>query len=59
MRLRADKMLEQQLRHPDGRRYAADEFRRFPGREQMFFQILGNAFMLQWLDAHGTIREEN
>ena len=59
MGLRADKMLTQQLRHPDGRRYAADEFRRFPGREQMFFQILASAFLLQWLDAHGTIREEN
>jgi len=59
MRLRADKMLKHQLRHPDRRRYAPGEFRTFPGCEQMFFRLLAECFTLQWLDAHGAIREGN
>jgi len=55
MRVRADTMLKKQLRHPNGSRYAPNEFRSFPGREQMFFQILASAFLFQWLDAHQAI----
>ncbi len=48
-KLRAEKILEMQSRHADGRMYAQGEFDSYPGREQMVLWMLGDSYLLQWL----------
>ena len=53
--MRAERILQRQSQHPDGRLYADGEFPRFPPREQMAAYLLAGAFLLHWLDAHKQI----
>ncbi len=59
MRLRAERILEKQSRHADGRLYGKNEFTRFPPREQMTAFLIAEAFLLRWLDAHGKISRKS
>lgn len=51
MRVRAKGLLEMQLRHEDLRIFADGEMDSWVGRERSAAHGLGNAFLLQWLDA--------
>ncbi len=53
--LRAERMLQMQRRHADGRMYADGEFDRYPGREQMVFWMTTDACMMQWLAAQDAV----
>ena len=49
MRIRAEKILQMQSRHPEGRMFAKREFNRFPGREQLAAWQFADAYLLFWL----------
>jgi len=49
MRLRAEKILQMQSRHPEGKMFAKGEFDRFPGREQLAAWQFADAYLLFWL----------
>ena len=56
--LRSERILEMQSRHEDGRMYAEEEFKSYPGREQMVFWMLSDAHLLQWLSDRGALAEK-
>ena len=55
MRLRAKRILQRQQKHDDRRIYGPGEFTRHPPREQDAAWLIADAFLLQWLRAHGGI----
>ncbi len=57
-KLRAQRILKMQSRHPDGRMYAEGEFKTYPGREQMVLWMLSDAHLLQWLADHNALTKK-
>jgi hypothetical protein len=55
MRLRAEKMLAMQARHPDRRMYAPREWETYPHPEAASAWMIADAFLLHWLYATGSI----
>lgn len=51
MRIRAEKLLTQQLRHTDRCLFKPEDLDKYPGREQYVALHLADAFLLQWLHA--------
>jgi len=58
MRLRADKIQSMQKRFTDGSTYAKGEYDTYAGREQILGWQFADAYLLLWLDAHGTLKKQ-
>ena len=56
--LRAEKMLQMQSRHEDGRMYTKEEFKTYPAIEQYVIWQIADAYLLLWLDAHGQLSKK-
>ena len=57
-KLRAERILEFQSRHSDGRMYSKGEFDNYWGKEQMVFWMMADAHLLQWLADRDAISEK-
>ena len=57
-KLRAERILELQSRHTDGRMYQEGEFDNYWGKEQMVFWMISDAHLLQWLADREAISEK-
>lgn len=55
MRVRAERILAMQARHPDGRTWAKGEFETYRGCEQMACWLFADAFLVQWLQQNLAI----
>jgi len=58
MRLRCERILEMQSRHPDGHMYAKDETSYYKGEEQLVLWELGDSYLFLWLAARDALSEK-
>ncbi len=56
--IREQRLSQMQARHNDGRLFAPDEFKKYPGAEQMAAWIFADAFLVNWLSDHQALSKE-
>jgi len=56
--LRAERILELQSRHKDGRMYKDGEYDNYWGKEQMVFWMMADAHLLQWIKDRGELSKK-